>query len=191
MQAKRGLHSMSLQKKQLLFLLIVFAYTSSFGQALDVGLRFQKTLDLYLENGVTVQYAHPKLWRSKLRVGISYVSSRLGSAIGSHAIRQDNLFFSGNYLFRNKKIFRPVTGISAGWFHADYGSDIFKMLPQSSPTIAAEAGIAFYFKSPLRLGASLGYHFITGDGVGVPGTLYPVYAQLNVTCNLFKSRQNE
>lgn len=45
---------------------------------LDVGVRFQKIVNFYSENGFTVHYAHPKLVSQRLYIGASYVTSRLG-----------------------------------------------------------------------------------------------------------------
>jgi hypothetical protein len=157
--------------------------------ALNVGLRFQKTLDLYFENGVTVLYSSPKLLHDHLRLGVNYVSSRLGSAIASNAIRQDNAFVSAGYLFEKGRKIRPGISVNAGWFHANYDSDIFEQLPQSSPTLAAEACLTLFTKAGIQIGAGIGYNLITGDGVDKPGTLYPVYAQVSLTYNILKSRQ--
>ncbi|QRR00174.1 hypothetical protein [Dyadobacter sandarakinus] len=156
--------------------------------SLNVGLRFQQTFDLYNENGITVQYANPKWMKNHLQTGISYISTRLGSAVGRNAIKQDHLFLTGSYLFRPEKVLRPMLSVNAGWFHADYESPIFQDLPQSSATVALEAGVSVKTNSPLRFGAALGYNLITGDGASGPGTLYPVYVQLNITYNIFKTR---
>ncbi len=38
----------------------------SAGGVLDIGIRLQKSINLYAENGITVQYTHPKLASNRL-----------------------------------------------------------------------------------------------------------------------------
>ena len=178
---------------KLLFFLILwllcFTAGSALGQGgtLDVGLRLQKTLNLYHENGITVQYAHPGLFKNRLALGFNYVTSRLGSAINSNALKQDNIFFSGSYLFRPQRTIHPFLRANAGWFRADYESEIFQNLDNSSPLLSAEVGLVVPTKTRLKTGASLGYNLITGSGTEGPGTLYPVFYQLSVTWSLLKN----
>jgi hypothetical protein len=101
-------------------------------------------------------------------VGLTYVSSRLGSAIGSNAIKQDNIFLSGAYLFRMRRTVHPFVRANAGWFRADYESDIFKNLTNSSPLLSAELGLLVPTKHRINAAASLGYNLITGDGRTAP-----------------------
>lgn len=175
--------------KSLFFLYTMWlAAGTAWGQSatLDVGLRFQKTLNLYYENGVILQYAHPQLLNNRLQLGFNYVSSRLGSAINSYALKQDNIFFSGSYLFRPSRTVHPFLRANAGWFRADYESEIFRNLDNSSPLLSAEVGLAVPTKTRLKTTASLGYNLFTGDGSDSPGILYPVFYQISVTYTLLK-----
>jgi hypothetical protein len=156
------------------------------GPSLEAGLRFQKTLNLYYENGLTVQYRNPALLSNRLQVGLTYVSSRLGSAIGSNAIKQDNIFLSGAYLFRMRRTVHPFVRANAGWFQADYESEIFKNLTNSSPLLSAELGLLVPTKHRINAAASMGYNLITGDGSDSPGTLFPLFYQLSLTYSIFK-----
>ncbi|SFQ77744.1 hypothetical protein [Hymenobacter arizonensis] len=156
------------------------------GASLEAGLRFQKTLNLYYENGLTVQYRNPGLLSNRLQVGLTYVSSRLGSAIGSNAIKQDNVFLSGAYLFRMQRTVHPFVRANAGWFRADYESEIFKNLTNSSPTVSTELGVLVPTKYRFNAAASVGYNLITGDGSDSPGTLFPLFYQLSLTYSIFK-----
>ena len=160
-----------------------------FGQeaSLDAGFRFQKTLNLYYENGITLQYAHAKLLHQRLHLGFNYVSSRLGSAIGSNALKQDNLFLSSSFLFRPRRTVHPFLRANAGWFRASYESEIFRRLDNSSPLLSAELGIMVPSKTRLKTSGSLGYNLITGKGTEGPGTLYPLFYQLSLTYSLLKS----
>jgi hypothetical protein len=69
------------------------------GRVLDVGLRLQKSVGLYYENGFTAQYTGEKLAKQRLYFGLSYITSRLGTAFGTNAIRQDNILLSASLLF--------------------------------------------------------------------------------------------
>lgn len=148
----------------------------------DIGLRFQKTVDLYYENGISGQYQLTE----HIAVGASYLSSRLGSAIGSNAIKQDNFLLSGAWMFRKAKPFRPFVRANLGYFTADYESAIFKNLTHNSAIVSADAGMAYAFKNPLKLNLSLGYNAITGNGEKGAGTLYPVFFQTSILWNLAK-----
>jgi hypothetical protein len=148
----------------------------------DIGFRFQKTVDLYYENGITAQYNLSRRWA----IGASYFTSRLGSAMGSNAIKQDNLLASATYFFLPEKAFKPFLRGNVGYFAADYEEALFDALSQSSAIASADAGLAYTFKIPLKLSLSIGYNAITGSGDTGPGTLYPVFYQTSLTWNLPK-----
>ncbi|MBC7923438.1 MAG: hypothetical protein H7Z75_20360 [Ferruginibacter sp.] len=170
--------------------------TPSFGQdrpagaVLDVGIRLQKSVNLYAENGFTAQYTSQKLASQRLYVGLSYVTSRLGTALGSNAIRQDNLLVSAAYYFRPKGLIRPVVRANLGYFSADLGDDIFDALPNASLLASPEVGLCFCPDIPLKINASVGYNVLTGNGTTGPGTLYPVFVQTSITWNVLKKPKN-
>ncbi|MBC7565824.1 MAG: hypothetical protein H7223_02555 [Pedobacter sp.] len=170
----------------LLFLVCFLILTTkkSFGQlhTIDIGFRFQKTVDLYYENGITAQYYLTRRWA----IGASYYTSKLGSALSSNAIKQDNLVASGTYFFLPEKALKPFLRGSIGYFAANYEEAVFDNLPNSSAILAADAGLAYTFKIPLKLSLSIGYNAITGSGDSGPGTLYPVFYQTSITWNLSK-----
>lgn len=176
-----------------LFLLLA---GSAFGQhrpdgpELDVGIRLQKGIGLYTENGVTVQYTNPKLARQRLYVGLSYVTSRLGTALNSNAIEQDNVFASASYYFRPKWLIRPVVKANVGYFNADYGDALFDDLPHSSLLAQPELGLCYCPNFPLKINASVGYNIFSGNGTAGPGTLYPVFVQTSVTWNVLRKSKN-
>jgi len=158
---------------------------------LDVGLRFQKTVNLYYENGFTVQYTNSHLLAQRLYFGITYVTSRLGSAMGTNAIKQDNIFISTTYMFRPARSLKPFIRLNTGYFFADYEEPVFDVLPNSSFLLSPEAGLAFSFNNPLKLNLSLGYNLITGGGVDGAGTLFPVFIQTGVTWNVFSKNKDD
>ena len=172
---------MSTRQSVISLTLLLFFFKASFCQvhSFDAGVRMQKTIGLYYENGITAQYNLTRRWV----VGASYISSRFGSAIGSNAIRQDNLMISGAYLFRPDRSLKPFVRANAGYFNADYESDLFNGLSHNSAIVSADAGLVYYLKNPIKINLSLGYNAITGTGNDGAGTLYPVFYQTSVTWN--------
>ncbi|MBC3786172.1 hypothetical protein [Spirosoma utsteinense] len=162
----------------------------STGAVLDLGIRLQNSVNLYAENGITAQYTHPKLASKRLYIGLSYVTSRLGTALNSNAIKQDNFLASASYYFRPNWLVRPVARVNVGYFAADYGSSLFDVLPKTSLLASPEFGLCYCPNFPLKINASIGYNVITGDGLTGPGTLYPVFIQTSVTWNILKSAKN-
>ena len=173
--------------KQLLFLFLLFYVSSANAQSsiLDVGVRLQQTVNLYNENGIGVSYSNIHLKPDRLYFGFSYTTSRLGTALHSNAIRQDNFLVSAAWYFRKHHIIRPLARLNTGYFSADYGDKMFKVLPQKSLLLSADIGICFQTGTPFKVTTSLGYNFITGDGLSGPGTLYPLFYQLTLSWNFF------
>jgi hypothetical protein len=176
--------------------LIIFSVSSTRklqaqNPVLDVGFRFQKSVNLYFENGITAKYTNERLFSRQLYFGVSYVSSRLGTAMGTNAIKQDNYMVYSAYYFRSEKRLRPYFQLNTGYFYADYEEEVFDDLPNSSIILSPEAGLSFRTNFPLKISASLGYNLITGDGERGPGTLYPLFLQTSVTWDLFKTIRNE
>jgi hypothetical protein len=155
-------------------------------QTVSVGIRLQKSINFYLENGFSVYYDSDKILSDKVLFGFHYVSSRLGSAINSNAIKQDRLFLSTHYIIRPKKKLNILTGIDLGYFHADYEEPIFDDLQNQSFLFALEAGIRYNIIKRISINSTLGYNLITGDGTDGAGTLYPLYFQISVLGNFQK-----
>ena len=151
---------------------------------LDVGWRFQKTVNLYFESGVSLQYSHKNLSADKLYFGFAYLTSRLGTAANSNAIVQDQFLFSGSWYFRPKHTFRPLVRLNIGYFVASYKEEMFDILPNSSFLLSPEIGVSFETDLPLKFVINMGYNIITGDGINGPGTLYPLYFQATVSWNI-------
>lgn len=183
-------YGLSHLNKCMLLFSIFFAFTTWHVNAqrstLDVGVRLQKTINLYYENGITVQYSDDRLLDSQLFFGISYVTSRLGSASRSHAIKQDNFLLSSTYYFRPLMLIQPFVRVNTGFFIADYEYPVFDVLPNTSILLSPEAGVSLNTNLPLKIGVGLGYNLITGDGVSGPGTLYPLFIQTSVTWNILE-----
>jgi hypothetical protein len=115
----------------------------------------------------------------KLHLKLSYVSSRIGSALNSNAVKQDNYLIGLDWRFRAEKNFQIFTGVNSGYFHADMEDPIFDVLPHNSIMFSAEAGVYYKFKFPMALSCSAGYNMINGNGIDRPGTLFPLFYQLS------------
>lgn len=147
---------------------------------LGVGLRFQKTEQLYWENGVGLDYTSDFLQKKRIHLKMSYATSRLGSAMLGNAVRQDNFLVGADWRFRSQKPLQIFAGLNTGFFHADMENSVFDVLPHNSLLLSAEAGLFYKFKFPLAASLSVGYNLINGDGMSKPGTLFPVYYQMSV-----------
>lgn len=149
-----------------------------------VGLRIQKTPNLYYENGITFDYHLADLNKGRVHLGAIYTSSRFGSAFRSNALNQDNFLLTSNFVFRQGKKLMPLMGLNLGYFRVDMESDIFSMLPSSSLLLSLEFGVAYQFSDQISVRPTLGYNLITGDGINGPGTLYPVFLNLTTLYHL-------
>lgn len=150
------------------------------------GIRIQKSIGLYWENGFTAHYSSPKILHEQMHIGAAYYSSRLGTAIGSNAIKQDNFVLLAQYLFRRSKFFQPFVGIQTGYFTADYENKLFDVLDHSSAIMATEFGLSYKFTNPLRMQFAFGYNLIHGNGDKGVGTLYPYYLQTTLLWSFIK-----
>jgi hypothetical protein len=104
----------------------------------------------------------------------------LGSALTGNAVKQDNYILGADWRFRHDKDFQIFAGINTGFFHADMEIPQFSILPHNSMLFSLETGICYRFKFPVSASLSAGYNLINGDGLTVPGTLFPVFYQLSV-----------
>jgi hypothetical protein len=169
----------------ILFLSCSVHVVNAQSSVLDVGIRLQQTVNLYNENGIAVSYSCKAIKPDRLYFGFSYVTSRLGTAFHSNAIKQDNYLVSAGWYIRRKHIIRPFVRLNTGYFSADYGNKIFDVLPRKSLLLSSDIGLCFQTNSPVKISTSIGYNFITGNGLSGPGTLYPVFYQLTLSWNLY------
>jgi hypothetical protein len=162
------------------FHLINYLLPAQDGSSFSAGLRFQKTHNLYYENGIAFDFASQKILDNRLHFGLSYVTSRLGSAIASNALKQDNYLFSLGYYFRHEKIINPIVQLNTGFFYADMEDPMFESIPHKSLLLSVEPGVFINFNYPIKAKATLGYNIITSDGTTGSGTVYPLYFQLSI-----------
>ena len=147
---------------------------------LRAGVIFQRSHYLYLENGVGVDFSHDNILQKQLHFKAAYVSSRFGSAIQTNAIKQDNILLGANWRFRSVKSLEIPVGINTGIFVADYEDPTFDELPNTAILMSVEGGLVYNFDFPVSAGLTAGYNFRNGNGVDVPGTLFPVFYRLSV-----------
>ncbi len=167
----------------LLFAFLISAQTTK-QQNLKAGIVLQKTQSLYWENGVGFDYSSANILDNKIHFKATFLSSRLGSAFNSNAIKQDNFIVGADWRFRSKKDFQILVGLNTGVFKAHYDDPIFDDLPSSSIMLSAETGLVYQFKFPLSAMLTVGYNLRNGDGAVIPGTLFPVFYKLGLYYSL-------
>jgi hypothetical protein len=147
---------------------------------IQVGLVFQKAAYLYWENGLGVKYTCSNLFDKKLQLKAQAISSVLGSALGSTALNQHSFSGGAEWLFgKSGKLQIPV-GFNAGYFWVDYEHPAFDVLPSGSMLFSIETGLNYRFDFPLTASATMGYNLINGNGVDVPGSIFPVFFKLGL-----------
>lgn len=145
-------------------------------EQISLGFRFQYSINMYTENGITLEFTPKNLLNDQLSFGASYISTRFGSAFNSNAIIQDNMLLHSTYVFSSSSL-SPLVRLNAGYCFADYESSLFDEIDSSMPLLSLEAGARYVFDIPLVVQASLGYNLITSDGSSGIGTVYPLFIQ--------------
>ena len=159
-------------------------------QTLEVGLRIQKTQEMYWENGVSAQYSFAKFKPNQFFVGLDYVTSRLGTAYQSNAIKQDSYLVSGSWLFNKNKPYHFVTRLNMGYFYSDLEEEMFAAIPNTSFLFSPELGFKYTLKkAPISLNLGIGYYILTAKEGYSPGTLQPLYYHLDLYYSIFKNRK--
>lgn len=105
---KKYSSTLGISIKGLLFIILVLIISSKFSYSqgsLFIGLESQKTVGLYWENGLSVSYSLENREYSNFSMGVKYLTSRLGTAISSNALKQDYYIATFSYqLLKEKKI---------------------------------------------------------------------------------------
>ena len=176
-------------RKNLVTALLVFFSLTGISQNLDLGVRIQKTHGMYWENGLTAQYTIEKFKPDNFYVGFSYISSRLGTAMGTYALKQDNYIANAGWNFGKKvKPFRVHARLNFGYFQAEQVSEIFKDVPRTAFLFSPEIGFKYTFSQlPITLNLGAGYYLLMDEEGTLPGTLQPLYYHLDITYQIFKN----
>ena len=176
-------------------IVVLFFSLSAFliqAQTFNAGIRIQKTNGMYWENGITAQYSFKSFAPERLYIGFDYVTSRLGSAMNSNAIKQDNFLVSGSWYFKDPKPFRFHVRLNVGYFISDYEEEIFDEIPNTAFLLSPEIGFNYAFKNvPITLNLGSGYYIDFAKEGYSPGTLQPLYFHLDVNYRIFKNQTND
>lgn len=173
--------------KTFLLILAFVSVNCLFGQSLNVGIKIQKSHLMYWENGISAQYSFKNFKPNQFYIGFDYLTSVLGSALGSNALSQHRYLASAAWHFRKEKAFQIVTKLNAGFFHVKLESEIFRDLPKNAFLLSPEIALRYQFKQfPIetQLGGSWNLNF-ANEGYS-PGTLTPLAYHLTIYYQLFK-----
>ena len=159
-------------------------------QQLNVGIRLQKTHQMYWENGVSAQYSFSNFKPDRLFVGFDFVTSRLGTAFNSNALKSDSYIFSGSwYFFKNRQV-HLVGRMNTGYLKTDLEEAIFDDLPASAFLLAPEIGLSYSPRNkPFSLNTGIGFYVNTKEESKTPGTFQPLYYHLTLYYKLFDQKK--
>lgn len=178
--------------KKLLLTLFILQTGFVQSQKINVGIRIQKTQNMYWENGVSLQYAFKKFKPKQFYLGFDIVSSRLGSALGSNAIKQSHFLFSGNWNFIPDQPYHFITRLNIGYFHSDLEYEIFDEIPNTAFLLSPEIALGYTFSQfPMALQLGSGYYIDFAKPGYSPGTLLPLYYHLDLYYTINKSNDHE
>ena len=152
-------------------------------------MRVQKTNGMYWENGISAQYTFANFKPNQFFLGFDFVTSRLGTAMNSNAIKQDNYLISGSWFFNKDIQYHFVTRLNFGYFYSDLEEEVFDEIPNTSFLFSPEVGFTYAFiKIPIALNLGTGYYILGKEEGYSPGTLQPFYYHLDIYYVLFKNR---
>lgn len=144
----------------------------------ELGIRLQKSHRFYWENGFSAAYRSSKLLHQKLAIGINFLSSQLGTALISNAIRQEQYLMFGAYqLNPSTKRIHPYVQFNVGYLKAHLNPAYFQNITNTSWLSSLEIGAASTFQKKMHLKLSMGYNVITGNGSQGVGSIYPLFFQ--------------
>lgn len=170
----------------LYFILAFSACTSLYAQELNIGATFRKTHTMYWENGISAQYSFANFKPGQFYLGFDYLSSRLGSAFLSNALKQDSYLVSAAWHFRKNKTLGIVAKLNTGYFHVSLEEEIFNELPNAAFLISPETGLFYDFKNlPLAVNLGAGFQMDMAEEGESPGTLQPLFYHLTLYYQLY------
>ncbi len=186
-----GMSFQGIIRFMILSFVMLFSGTG-YTQSIDAGLRIQKTQGMYWENGLSIQYQFANFKPERFLLGFDYITSRLGTAYNSNAIKQDNFLVSGSWLFNKTKAYHIAPRLNVGYFYSDLEFEIFDEVPNTSFLLSPELGIRYHFKElPIKLNLGSGYYILTAKEGYSPGTLQPLYFHFDICYTLLKNKSNE
>lgn len=172
-------------------LIIVIAFLGGItlqAQHLNVGVKAQKTQLMYWENGISARYSFASFKPDQFQVGLDYITSRLGTAFQSNALKQDSYIASATWYFIKEKAFHFFTKFNMGYFHVNLEEDFFDELPNTAFLLSPEVGFSYDFKNlPIAINLGSGYNIGLVEESKSPGTLQPLFYNLTVYYKLFQN----
>lgn len=140
-----------------------------------LGLKFQKSHRMYLENGLSFQYSFSNLKEGNLYFGVDVVSSRVGSAWQTNALKQTNYTITAAWFNRKDKNLQFYGRLAMGIFKANLEYEIFDDLPSSAWIVAPDFGLRYKLpKLPIYFQTGFGYNLPMQSEVKTPGTFQPL-----------------
>ncbi len=141
---------------------------------------YAKNTKIILGKRLWREYNSDFLFKNKLKLKTAIITSRLGSALNSNAIKQESYTIGADWRFFNSKAFQLSTGVNGGIFKADYEDIQFESLTNKSGLTQMEVGLHHQFNIPINLSASVVYNIINSDGTQGAGTLFPLSYQVKL-----------
>jgi hypothetical protein len=119
--------------------------------------------------GLEAAYQFTRLLGGRSRLTASYSSTRLETALGSHALAEDRLQARASLHFRRARTISPHTGIALGYTRFDReNEEVFGMLDNDAFIASVVAGTEIRLHRELRASGSIGYSLLQSS------TVYPL-----------------
>jgi len=145
---------------------------------IQAGFQAQKSIGMYTDGGffvnVRVSDSLP------ISVELNYLSTRLGSALFSNALKQDSFLANCSYYFRDSKAIKPFAGFNIGLTRIDYGSELFSALPNKAFLLSPEGGVAYSVYKNIDVYVSSGINLFTSNGTGGIGSVMLLFCQMSI-----------
>jgi hypothetical protein len=160
------------------FILLLSCF-SLFASEWKASLQFQKNYGWLWDNGIGFAWS-PESYGGKLRVGMIYVTSSLGSAFNSNNIEEHYYLVDGTWFFRPRTYFNPFSGLELGFYNYNNEQADFDFLPNKSLVCNLKTGFETYIPSlGFSLQTSIGFQIIRKASL-----MYPLYIRLGVHYDL-------
>lgn len=141
-----------------------------------VGIKMQKSHNMYWENGLSFQYSFSNLKEGSLYFGMNIISSRLGSAWQTNALKQTSYTLSAAWFNRKDKNLQFYGSLVMGIFKANLEYEIFDDLPSSAWIVTPDFGLRYKLPVlPIYLQTGIGYNLPVQSEVKTPGTFQPLH----------------
>ena len=176
---------MSALKYKVILVILFLSWNSKAQNQLDFGINAQKSYGFIWENGITMAYSSPNILKKRIQVGAYFLSSSLGSAYSSNAVRQEQAVLFGRYFFVKRldktPILQPFGQLNIGYIKAHFIQKYFEDVPSQSALLSLQLGVQGTINERYNLLGSVAYNSISGNGVKGLGSIYPLFFQFSFT----------